>query len=187
MPESAVLRPCEDVIVCKKFASLSSQRDLDDEIVPRQRLETITEGSSIQAKFPSLSARISLHTILGRRKAQEDRFCIAPRIAPGRKNCALFGVFDGTVGDFASDTVKDLVVPCLQRSKAFQDLCKMSNELSDHSKTELLKMAMLEMYESTDTELLRLASIAGKHFATSTSVTLLLWEVYSKIIEFTVI
>ena len=108
MPESVVLRHCEDVIACQKFASLSAQRD--DEIVPKQRLETITEGSSIQAKFPSLSARISLHTILGRRKAQEDRFCIAPRIAPGRKNCALFGVFDGTVGDFASDTVKDLVV-----------------------------------------------------------------------------
>eukprot|EP00386_Alphamonas_edax_P000940 GDKI01002815.1.p1 GENE.GDKI01002815.1~~GDKI01002815.1.p1 ORF type:complete len:107 (-),score=8.33 GDKI01002815.1:9-329(-) len=63
---------------------------------------------------------VSCSTNIGSRRYQEDRFTICPTLVKGRDDCAFFGVFDGTVGDFASDNVKDLVVPHLVNSPAWQ-------------------------------------------------------------------
>ena len=42
-----------------------------------------------------------------RRKTQEDRYTLVPRLDPSLQvTNSFFGVFDGTVGDFASHTVK---------------------------------------------------------------------------------
>lgn len=57
---------------------------------------------------------------IGGRKAQEDRFCICPKLDPAVPKASFFGVFDGTVGDFASDNVKDLVVPALQKTEGYR-------------------------------------------------------------------
>jgi len=65
-------------------------------------------------EFTGLAIETSVFSHIGGRKAQEDRYCIAPKLIPGVDRCSFFGVFDGTVGDFASDHVKDLVIPKLQ-------------------------------------------------------------------------
>merc|ERR1719375_1130597 len=60
------------------------------------------------------SFRVSAFQHLGDRKTQEDRYLIAPSVpSESLGNPAVFGIFDGTVGDFASDNAKDIVVPTL--------------------------------------------------------------------------
>lgn len=49
----------------------------------------------------------------GNRRAQEDRYTFSSQLIKGRNDTGFFGVFDGTVGDFASENVKHLVVPHL--------------------------------------------------------------------------
>lgn len=49
----------------------------------------------------------------GNRRTQEDRCIFCSQLIEGRDDTGFFGVFDGTVGDFASDNVKHLVVPHL--------------------------------------------------------------------------
>lgn len=65
---------------------------------------------------------VSIYTDIGGRKHQEDRFTFCPELVKGRDDCAFFGVFDGTVGDFASENVKDLVVPQLVASSPWRKL-----------------------------------------------------------------
>ncbi|CAK9007766.1 Hypothetical protein SCF082_LOCUS9596, partial [Durusdinium trenchii] len=60
---------------------------------------------------------VAVHQSIGDRKTQEDRYTLVPRLDPSLDVAnSFFGVFDGTVGDFASHTVKDLVVPKLLES-----------------------------------------------------------------------
>eukprot|EP00921_Rhytidocystis_pertsovi_P003513 GHVQ01006086.1.p1 GENE.GHVQ01006086.1~~GHVQ01006086.1.p1 ORF type:complete len:293 (+),score=46.16 GHVQ01006086.1:661-1539(+) len=66
--------------------------------------------------------QLSIHTDIGGRKYQEDRFTFCPTLISGRKDSAFFGVFDGTVGNFASETVKSLVVPQLVGSPSWRRL-----------------------------------------------------------------
>ncbi len=47
-------------------------------------------------------------------------------------------------------------------------------------KMRCLREAMKEMYRKTDEELLRRCGIEQKHYASSTSVTLVLWQVFIK-------
>eukprot|EP01055_Gregarina_sp_Pseudo9_P000601 Gregarina_sp_Pseudo_9__600@NODE_1383_length_1645_cov_78_785803_g1289_i0_p1_GENE_NODE_1383_length_1645_cov_78_785803_g1289_i0NODE_1383_length_1645_cov_78_785803_g1289_i0_p1_ORF_typecomplete_len468_score34_90PP2C/PF00481_21/2e39PP2C_2/PF13672_6/2_7e09SpoIIE/PF07228_12/2_4e03SpoIIE/PF07228_12/0_0043_NODE_1383_length_1645_cov_78_785803_g1289_i01401543 len=65
-----------------------------------------------------LIGEISIFTDIGGRKAQEDRLTFCPALR-ARPDCCLVGVFDGTVGDFASDHVKDYVVPHLLSSHSW--------------------------------------------------------------------
>mmetsp|Transcript_22236 Transcript_22236/g.56107 ORF Transcript_22236/g.56107 Transcript_22236/m.56107 type:complete len:390 (+) Transcript_22236:461-1630(+) len=139
---------------------------------------TDTEGSTWIKRFSNLPATVTLHTVIGGRKSQEDRFCVCPKLVQHMDNVAFFGVFDGTVGDFASNTVKDLVVPMLKSTNECKKLEHEAGALSESDTTELLKRSMRKMYHKSDEELLRRAGVAEKHYAASTSVTLLLWEDY---------
>lgn len=119
---------------------------------------------------------VSTYQHMGDRKTQEDRFRVAPCIESfDSKLCAFFGVFDGTVGDFASDTVKDLVIPKLKESPNFLALRSLSkasrNTAGDEDK--LLEHAVRDMYSSTDNALLAACADAKQHYATCTGVTLL--------------
>jgi hypothetical protein len=60
--------------------------------------------------------------ILGARKTQEDRITICRTLVPNRCDCHLFAVFDGTVGDFVSDSAKDLIVGTLLETSAWLGL-----------------------------------------------------------------
>jgi len=137
---------------------------------------SITTGSSIEKAWEGCGWDVSLHTIMGRRKTQEDRFLICPKLSNKIKNVSIFGVFDGTVGDFASDTVKDLVVTHLRKTSAFKELEEKNEILDVNDKMSLLKECVKTMYSTADQELLRLCGKEEKHYATCTSVTLLLWQ-----------
>lgn len=83
---------------------------------------------------------------------------------------ALFGVFDGTVGDFASENVKDLIVGKLLESKNWNMFWQAARG-SDQER--LLEGAIRDMYHTTDNELLNRCAGKALHYATCTSVTLM--------------
>jgi protein phosphatase len=114
---------------------------------------------------------------MGGRQTQEDRFAVHPNLEPDiRMPCSFFGVFDGTVGDFASDTVKDLVVPKLLRSSSWRGLRHMSamqtRDVLKAQQERLLENALRDMYSAADAALLSSCAKNGEHYATSTAVTL---------------
>lgn len=82
------------------------------------RIAEVSPGYSelVPTKCEGTKFKVSLLQHMGDRKTQEDRYLIVPDAGQG---CALFGVFDGTVGDFASDNVKDIVLPKLLEDKNF--------------------------------------------------------------------
>merc|ERR1719265_1047010 len=124
---------------------------------------------------------VSTFQHMGDRKTQEDRFKVVPTMEViDSKSCAFFGVFDGTVGDFASDTVKDLVIPKLKESPNFlalRNLHKVANRRDSREVDEekLLEQAMRDMYSSTDNALLVECAAAKQHYATCTGVTLMVF------------
>eukprot|EP00747_Dinoflagellata_sp_TGD_P030813 gnl/TRDRNA2_/TRDRNA2_134883_c0_seq1.p1 gnl/TRDRNA2_/TRDRNA2_134883_c0~~gnl/TRDRNA2_/TRDRNA2_134883_c0_seq1.p1 ORF type:complete len:319 (+),score=56.10 gnl/TRDRNA2_/TRDRNA2_134883_c0_seq1:135-959(+) len=88
------------------------------------------------------------------------------------------GVFDGTVGDFASENVQSIIVPKLLESnnwksfrKSDKDSAKVVPVRSDQEK--LLEKAMYDMYKTCDAELLDRCGENLQHYATCTSVTIL--------------
>ncbi|CAJ1422530.1 unnamed protein product, partial [Effrenium voratum] len=85
---------------------------------------------------------VAAYQSIGDRKTQEDRFTLVPRLDPSLDIAtSFFGVFDGTVGDFASNTVKDLVVPKLLESPSWK-ACRSSEE----GQERLLVEAFQDMY-----------------------------------------
>lgn len=125
--------------------------------------------------FPGSTWHVSAAQDIGNRRTQEDRFCIAPRLVQGQEHCSFFGVFDGTVGDFASDSIKDIIVPELMKSQNWQyfvdHVVKHKRELPEESVRTILEKAVKDMYLSADASLLWYCSQQGKHYATCTSVT----------------
>lgn len=128
--------------------------------------------------FPNTTFKVSAFSHIGGRKSQEDRFTVAPQLVENEKDCALVGVFDGTVGDFASENVKDLVVPTLLASpkwKAFVDrLERLQGDRPAEEDLDNLKGAIVEMYKESDEQLLHLCAQEQKHYAACTSVTALI-------------
>mmetsp|Transcript_92320 Transcript_92320/g.270221 ORF Transcript_92320/g.270221 Transcript_92320/m.270221 type:complete len:377 (+) Transcript_92320:114-1244(+) len=110
---------------------------------------------------------------MGDRKTQEDRYTVATNLEPeGRNPCAFFGVFDGTVGDFASENVKDLVVPKLLESPNWKTLRHLpAGRAGDQER--LLENALRDMYRTVDESLLVRCAENTQHYATCTSVTLM--------------
>ncbi|CAD7926611.1 unnamed protein product [Amoebophrya sp. A120] len=138
--------------------------------------ECITSGPTWVKRFPGVPATVTLHTVIGGRKSQEDRFVVCPKVAPHLENAAFFGVFDGTVGDFASNNVKDIVVPMLRSTPEYKQLENATDVVNHEEAVDLLKRSMRKMYHRSDEELLRRCGENEKHYAASTSVTLLLWQ-----------
>eukprot|EP01067_Filipodium_phascolosomae_P006338 Filipodium_phascolosomae@DN4598_c0_g1_i1.p1 len=124
---------------------------------------------------------VSSFTHIGNRKAQEDRITIVPNLVANREDCAFFGVFDGTVGDYASDNVKHLVVPHLIEAPEWSDTIRRLNQkepvAASQEEKEIatqLDRAMRYMYRQSDAELIRMCAQAKKHYASTTSVTALM-------------
>mmetsp|Transcript_99903 Transcript_99903/g.158088 ORF Transcript_99903/g.158088 Transcript_99903/m.158088 type:complete len:334 (-) Transcript_99903:58-1059(-) len=126
-------------------------------------------------RFPDCRFSVSLSQCIGDRKTQEDRYLMVPTLDPAHAkdlgyNISLFGVFDGTVGDFASDNVTELVLKSLLSSSSFAEFQR--DRSRQDFQTNVTNM-MREMYHSADHELLGLCSRHEQHYATCTSVTLL--------------
>mmetsp|Transcript_6484 Transcript_6484/g.13355 ORF Transcript_6484/g.13355 Transcript_6484/m.13355 type:complete len:383 (+) Transcript_6484:132-1280(+) len=127
-------------------------------------------------RFPGTPFIVSAFQHMGDRRTQEDRFTVVPTLEPEcRSPCAFFGVFDGTVGDFASDNVKDLVIPKLLESPNWRALrsSMVSPSRLGHDQERLLELALKDMYRTVDESLLVRCSKEAKHYATCTSVTLM--------------
>jgi len=128
--------------------------------------------------FPAGNFTVSLFQSIGDRQTQEDRFLVAPDLESGRASagngtCAMFGVFDGTVGDFASDNVQDLVMPALLSSASWRQL--RSRFVRHRNEKELLlSKAVQEMYRGADEALITKCAQHRQDYATCTSVTLLM-------------
>lgn len=124
--------------------------------------------------------QISAFTDIGGRRSQEDRFVVCPRLAPSRDDCALFGVYDGTVGDFASDTVKGLVMPHLVGSPHWKSALELLPSAGSDGKDEnhpvvkpLLK-CMRDLHVNADLELVDMCARNHHHYAAATSATCLI-------------
>lgn len=121
-------------------------------------------------RFPGTNFTFSMYQHIGGRMTQEDRFALVPRLGEDSQGqCAFFGVFDGTVGDFASENVKDLIVPNMLESPNWQ-----AARSCGFARSELLEGAVRDMYKATDEGLLVRCAKASQHYATCTSVTLLI-------------
>jgi serine/threonine protein phosphatase PrpC len=123
------------------------------------------------------------YTHIGGRAAQEDRFVISSgRLALTAKNgdaindCLLAGVFDGTVGDFASENVQYLVVDALLRSRGWAEYRTLRRDEDPNSTSSsdamisALTNAVMEMHASADGQLLARCAEMSKHYSSCTSV-----------------
>jgi len=128
------------------------------------------------------SLGVSLFQAMGDRRTQEDRFIVVPSLDPeSRKNspCAFFGVFDGTVGDFASENVKELVLPKLIEvlAKLFDSsslkALRNSTMVRPNEQERIYEAVMKDLYRSVDDALLVRCAREMQHYATCTSVTLM--------------
>lgn len=126
-------------------------------------------------------------TSIGLRPTQEDRFILVPRFF--RPDCAFCGVFDGTVGDDASDFINTNVVTHLcnnlnvladgegnifnnTNDKAGRgDIAGVSDEVA-----EKLRDGLRKTFLSADRSLLDLCTQSKLHYASSTGVTALLFK-----------
>lgn len=169
-------------LLCQQMHTAAPLRAYTDIIMTSQHIRRETEIPKTMhtAIEPTDLGKceISVYTDIGGRKAQEDRVTVCPALCPGRDDCAFFGVFDGTVGDFASETVKDLVVPHLVASPDWQKAVKILKEGSEEDLQrhlpELLERAVDYMYKNSDSELISLCAKERKDYASSTAVTALL-------------
>jgi len=128
-------------------------------------------------RCPRAAWTVSAYQHIGDRKTQEDRLTVVPSLdADGRTPCSFFGVFDGTVGDFASDNVKELVIPKLLESpswRAFRGILgsRHGDQTGSVSEEKLVEQAMRDMYRTVDESLLGRCAKSAQHYATCTSVT----------------
>ncbi|KAK6590784.1 phosphatase 2C [Cryptosporidium xiaoi] len=112
----------------------------------------------------------------GSRKTQEDRFCIGTKLIDGHEDIFFLGVFDGTVGDFASDNIKDIIIPAMLSTQIWKlvvekinkDDLKITEELKD-----LLRDLLISTFKTADDILIERCRIEQKHYSSSTGVVLL--------------
>jgi serine/threonine protein phosphatase PrpC len=111
-------------------------------------------------------------TRIGGRPTQEDRFVFVSALNDVIGG-VFMGVFDGTVGDFASDTVHKIVVRHFLNSENWKKFCDSQNDA-------FLEAAIHDMYRESDQELLSLCKTAGKNYASTTAVIIV--YVHGKIV-----
>jgi len=149
----------------RKLEAIPSQEFMGCSDLPLQRV-------------PGTSFSISISQVLGDRKTQEDRISVCPALAPfGQRTCAFFSLFDGTVGDFASETCKDIALEKLLESanwRACQAEGPPRDERAKAQEDLRLEQSLKETYRCIDHELLNRASRESKHYATCTGISVLL-------------
>eukprot|EP00931_Biecheleriopsis_adriatica_P087680 TRINITY_DN62108_c0_g1_i1.p1 TRINITY_DN62108_c0_g1~~TRINITY_DN62108_c0_g1_i1.p1 ORF type:complete len:386 (-),score=71.53 TRINITY_DN62108_c0_g1_i1:45-1202(-) len=126
----------------------------------------------LPVRCPGNAFTVSVFQSIGDRRTQEDRFTVVPCLDSDiQLPNAFFGVFDGTVGDFASDNVKDLVVPKLLESPHWKAHRQAWPSLTAAEQELLLSDAVRDMYRMSDDALLARCAKYTQHYATCTSVT----------------
>eukprot|EP00927_Polykrikos_kofoidii_P036174 TRINITY_DN30569_c0_g1_i1.p1 TRINITY_DN30569_c0_g1~~TRINITY_DN30569_c0_g1_i1.p1 ORF type:complete len:410 (+),score=65.42 TRINITY_DN30569_c0_g1_i1:25-1230(+) len=131
--------------------------------------------------YPGTNFTVSLFQHIGHRRTQEDRFAVVPQsdFGGGAGPMAFFGVFDGTAGDFASETVKDLFVPKLteflhgRQPLLRQHAAATGAVARSVDQEQFLCSFTRDLYRSVDDALLQKCSSNSQHYSTCTSVTLM--------------
>jgi len=175
-PRAASSRPARPSAGSQGPAMGRPQFNLDD--FGRVVSTALAPGSCeiLPMRWPGSNWTVCAYQAMGDRKTQEDRFCVAPSLElDGRTECAFFGVFDGTVGDFASENVKELVLPKLLESASWRALRQAWGRPGDQEgKDKMVEQTLRDMYRTVDESLLARCARNTQHYATCTSVTLLL-------------
>jgi len=115
---------------------------------------------------------VSAYSHIGKRNNQEDRFVVAPNLQNGEY--AFFGVFDGTVKEFASDFVSKSILDCLLASPSFRTFDALSpEEKAAPATSKLLKDTLAECFVLTDERLLAWCRENENHYTSTTAVTVL--------------
>lgn len=116
---------------------------------------------------------VSAYTHIGKRNNQEDRFVVAPNLLNGEY--AFFGVFDGTVKEFASDFVSKSILDCLLTSQSFRTFDALpAEQKAAPASSKLLKDTLAECFVATDERLLAWCRENENHYTSTTSVTALI-------------
>jgi serine/threonine protein phosphatase PrpC len=109
---------------------------------------------------------------IGDRKTQEDRFVVAPELTLGTAKPShrqsFFGVFDGTVGDLASETAKCIALKKLAGLDSWKALQVRSP--STYTKREIETMTV-DLYKAIDKDVLEVSASNQKNYTTCTGVT----------------
>ena len=119
--------------------------------------------------------KLSCAQHMGRRRTQEDRFSVSACLRQDDPRSVFLGVWDGTVGDFASDQVMSLVLPHTLGSAAWREYAgKAAPAAQDAGAQQLLAAAVAEGYARADAELLEKCAEARNNYASTTAVTALI-------------
>jgi len=122
----------------------------------------------LPSSFDGFTVCASTH--IGRRKNQEDRFTIAPRLLNGE--LAFFGVFDGTVEAHASEWVHSNVIRVLYSCPSFLKFARLSKaQRADRANRDLMVNAIKELYARVDKELIAYCAEHEYHYTACTAVT----------------
>lgn len=113
---------------------------------------------------------------LGGRRTQEDRLAICPLL--DGDDSAFFGIWDGTVDDFAADQVQRLVLPSILQTAgwaSYQELHRdsTSTDTALSAKMELLQASLKEAVLSADEDVLQKCRDAQNHYSSCTGVMVL--------------
>lgn len=120
---------------------------------------------------------VSSTTKIGTRPTQEDRCIVIPRIGTA-KDCSFFGVFDGTVGDVASDFVHKYFPVVMFSDQRFAEIAaKASQDPQGFSSAQIKENIAKFMHDSfiaMDTMLIRHCHSTQNHYTSSTAASVLL-------------
>lgn len=116
----------------------------------------------------------------GLRPTQEDRFVLIPKFF--RDDAAFCGIFDGTVGDDASDFISKNIVHhlCITDEFANSATGVFSTEPTGGTSTDLvaekIRSALRQAFLNSDAALISLCTERRLHYASSTGVSAFLWR-----------
>ena len=116
----------------------------------------------------------------GLRPTQEDRFVLVPTFF--RDDAAFCGVFDGTVGDDASDFIVKNVVDFLCRTEEISDTatgifaCEPTGGSATDIAAEKIRSALRQTFLGVDQALIAMCTEKKLHYASSTGVAAFLWR-----------
>jgi len=157
------------------------------------KVEELVEYRDTIAPLSSGKHIFEACTSIGLRPTQEDRFVLIPRLH--NDECSFCGVFDGTVGDDASDYINQNIVAHLCKNLEIQSgsesgifnipapeadgtpatAASTSGSVSDEV-AEKLRNGIRSTFLSADGALLEMCAGKKLHYASSTGVTAFLWK-----------
>lgn len=111
---------------------------------------------------------VEAHSEIGARRNQEDRLCVCPGM--GADDRGFFSVFDGTVGDFASEYIHNRLVKHLIASPSYTEAMTSTNH-SEHMR--LCAQSMHEAFVNGDGELVQACAEASADYSSTTGVAAL--------------